>query len=493
MRPTPSIAPSPRRAPLVGAAAPLALALTACVVPEVLGNNSETQGSTADSDVDTEPGTTGGTDTTGGSGDTGTGTTGTGTTEGTSTTEASSTGPETDTSTGTDTDAAPACGEAPTGAPAIPLWSVFDAGFPDGYTRTITLATNIHDQLALAGTQLVSDADQDARVERRDPALGEALWSKTYAGEHGLADLALDVLLADDGTVDVLVRETVVDVPSMAPDWAPETVDARLVVLRYQADGALLWRWEQTHPAVAEHEKYEPAGVIHRDGDGVRVLHWALGEATQVFAVDGDGVLASTTPLATPPGIFLDAGELAESGDAYLVGHSKLPEKYLWVGRFDVGGALLWDDQPSDPNQIPIPHAVVPMPGGDVAIAYALDNKSRIRRYDPSGAEVWTVLADEAGQVGVLGGAVRCDGALVMTGDWVPTSPGVEPYLGWIGVFAAEDGAKAWSTDQDYAQSASFGWGSAIVGLRAGLDVIALGSRLDVALDRPWLGRMSGL
>lgn len=402
-----------------------------------------------------------------------------------------------DTETETDTGGPPICGAGQGGTPGGELlWSLAGADLPAFYTA---VQVNAAEQIALAGTEVLADSDRDVHVTLLE-ADGALAWSEIYAGPNGLTDSALDLVVDGAGTIHVLVRETILELPGDPEQGIAGTSDARLVVLRYAADGALQWRWEQTHPPVAEGEVYTPFGALAHADAGVSVLVRAHDEAPALIRLDALGVALSEVTLAAPAGLSVEQQALTADGAAILAGDLELPlgQHALWVGRFAGDGSLAWSDSFGGLDDTPT--ALIPASDdGEVLMAWStsgpggIDNS--LRRYDPAGATLWTVALPLSGlDSGVSGGARRCDGVVLLTGS-TDAPPAMGSTWGfrrelWVGAYAA-DGAQLWARDLGFGALESNGQANDVASAADG-DAIVVGGFTSESDQGPWLGRFTG-
>ncbi|HRI11234.1 MAG TPA: hypothetical protein PKW35_25625, partial [Nannocystaceae bacterium] len=433
----------PLRHPLTASIAlSLALALAGCVVPKVLGPN--------DTDADTES-----------------------TTESQANTEsATDTQADTDTST-TDTDGPLLCEAGQGGGPGgASTWALAGDELP---AIASAVAVDPSDRIVLAGTVAPPGEDRDVRIEVR-AADGASTWLRSYAGEKGLDDQALDVAVDSAGNVLVLVRETIVSIVGEMT----ETHDARLVVLRLDPDGAQIWRWEQEHPAVAMGSVYEPAGALAIVGDAPRVLVRAHDEPTLVIGLDDLGDAVSSVALAAPAGLDVERQAIAADGSVFIAGDLEfgLSEHDLWIGRFAEDGVLLWSDQFGGLDDSPT--ALIPDGEGGVLLAWSTSLpggiENHLRRHDAAGVTLWSESVPLSGlDAGIADGVIRCDGVLLLTGasekEPAPASTwGFRREL-WVAAYAL-DGTALWSTFHAFGEVESAGEGQGVAALASGDAVV---------------------
>ncbi|PCC72078.1 hypothetical protein SAMN02745121_01287 [Nannocystis exedens] len=406
----------------------------------------------------------------------------------------SSGGSETDGSSGapTSTD-----GESSTGEPAPACepgdlgdaleWSQSAAMLP-GFLPA--LAAGPEDSVVLAG----GTTTDDAFVELRD-AQGAKVWSDVYAGAHGHDDDLLDVAVDPEGFVHVLVREVILNVVAETMG----TFDARLVVLRYAPDGAHVWRWERERAPVEPWGTYFPEGRLAADGESIVVVEWAHNQPVQHVRLDAFGNLQAEVPLATPDFLsYRVRFDVGADGSAVLADTLESPER-LWVGRFDAHGAPAWSVE-FEGDELK-PGSVFAVPGGAAYLTGSLDANPgltfSLRKFAGDGAVEWSQpLPVESTDDIRFGGALRCDGALLLVGGTdKPPQPdnewGQRRDL-WVGLMGA-DGALLWSFEHEFGPPFSWGGGHTAAFTSSGAVVVS-GSFLgeDGSSSRPWLGRLSG-
>ncbi|MFZ6182278.1 hypothetical protein [Nannocystis pusilla] len=379
---------------------------------------------------------------------------------------------------------APAC-EPGEGGGALE-WSQSAAMLP-GFVPG--LAAGPDDSVAIAG----GTATGDAVVELRDAA-GAVVWSDVYAGAHGLDDAAIDVAVDPAGFVHVLVREAILAVEAETMG----TYDARLVVLRYAPDGAKVWRWEHERPPVEPWGSYDPQGTLAVDGETITVLERAFDQPFAHVRLDRFGNVKAETALEVPETlgyqVRLDVGA---DGSAAIAARAELPDR-LWVGRFDASGAPLWSHDLEGKDK---PESVFVADDGAAFLTAAFDADPGLgfsaRKFEGDGTLAWTVpLGLESQDDIAFGGAVRCDGALVLAGG-ADKPPQPDNEWGrrrdlWVGLLGP-DGALLWSFEHEFGPPFSWGDGNTAAFTSSGAVVVS-GSFLgeDGASYQPWLGRLSG-
>lgn len=350
------------------------------------------------------------------------------------------------------------------------------------------LAAGPDDSVAIAG----GTPEGDAVVELRDAA-GAVVWTDVYAGAHGLDDVALDVAVDPEGFVHVLVREAILAVEAETMG----TYDARLVVLRYAPDGAKVWRWEHERPPVEPWGSFYPEGKLAADGETITVVEWAFDEPLEHVRLDRFGNVKAETTLAVPETlgyqVRLDVGA---DGSTAIAARAELPER-LWVGRFDAGGAPLWSHDLEGKDK---PASVFATVDGAAFLTASSDADPGLgfsaRKFAGDGTPAWTVtLALESQDDVAFGGAVRCDGALVLAGG-TDKPPQPDNEWGrrrdlWVGLLGP-DGAPLWSFEHEFGAPFSWGDGNSAAFTSSGAVVVSggfLGE--DGGTYRPWLGRLS--
>ncbi|WAS95185.1 hypothetical protein [Nannocystis punicea] len=379
---------------------------------------------------------------------------------------------------------APAC--TPGDEPGALEWSQSAAALP-GFVPS--LAAGPEDSVVLAGHA----PGNDAFVELRD-AQGAKVWSDVYAGVHGLDDVALDVAVDSKGFVHVLVREVILH----AVAEMMETFDARLVVLRYAPDGAHVWRWEHERAPVEPWGSYSPEGRLAAAGESIVVLEWAYNQPFQHVRLDAFGNVQAEVTLAVPDNSYRVRFDVGADGSVALADTLESPER-LWVGRFDAHGAPAWSVE-FEGDELK-PGSVFAAADGGAYLAGSLDANPglsfSLRKFAGDGAVEWSQgLPVEGADDLRFGGALRCDGALLLVGGTdKPPQPdnewGQRRDL-WAGLMGP-DGALLWSFEHEFGPPFSWGDGNAAAFTSGGAAVVS-GSFLgeDGANYQPWLGRFSG-
>jgi hypothetical protein len=291
----------------------------------------------------------------------------------------------------------------------------------------------------------------------------------------------------------VLVREVIlaVEAEMMA------TTDARLVVLRYAPDGAKEWRWEHERAPVEPWGSYYPEGKLAADGETITVVEWAFDRPFSHVRLDRFGNVEAETTLAAPETldyrVRLDVGA---DGSTAIAARAELPNR-LWVGRFDASGAPLWSVDLESEDK---PGSVFAADDGAAFLTASFDADPGLgfsaRKFAGDGALVWTVpLAVESQDDIAFGGAVRCDGALVLAGG-ADKPPQPDNEWGqrrdlWVGLLGP-DGAPLWSFEHEFGAPFSWGDGNTAAFTSSGAVVVS-GSFLgeDGSHYQPWLGRLS--
>ncbi|MCY0987052.1 hypothetical protein OV203_18780 [Nannocystis sp. ILAH1] len=406
-----------------------------------------------------------------------------GSTSGSSSETGSSSAP-TSSSGDVETGDAPAC--APGEGGGALEWSQSAAMLP-GFVPW--LAAGPDDSVAIAG----GTAAGDAVVELRDAA-GGVKWTDVYAGAHGLDDVALDVAVDPEGFVHVLVREVILSVQAETMG----TTDARLVVLRYAPDGAKLWRWEHERPPVEPWGSYDPEGKLAADGEAITVVEWAFDQPFSHVRLDRFGNVKAETTLAAPETLdFRVRLDVGADGSTAIAARAELPDR-LWVGRFDASGAPLWSVDLESEDK---PGSVFAADDGAAFLTASFDADPGLgfsaRKFTGDGAIAWTQpLAIESQDDIAFGGAVRCDGALVLAGG-ADKPPQPDNEWGqrrdlWVGLLGP-DGALLWSFEHEFGGPFSWGDGNTAAFTSSGAVVVS-GSFLgeDGGNYQPWLGRLSG-
>ena len=298
---------------------------------------------------------------------------------------------------------------------------------------------------------------------------GEAVWTRRYDGPAGAADRVLSVVADGDGAI--------------VAGWETDlTEDADLLIMRYRGDGSLDWVVEEDAGPEAglfasDMVRTEDGGLVLAGGVYAEATDWdvwirrlnpdmsirwtrrieggadALDEAVAValapdggLAVSGFIMLADGTTDAavwrldadgdilwthTHDGAgrsvdaaieltFLPGGDLVTVG--YATSDLEIGDWDVWMRRLDPGGGEVWtvlrEKEGGDRAQ-----AVALLPDGDLAVGGFLCEPGRaldawLARYDPDGSLVWEQLSDGPGGFAdaVNDIAVSTDGTLVVGG-----------------------------------------------------------------------------
>jgi hypothetical protein len=412
-------------------------------------------------------------------------------TDGSSTSSGSDTEEPTDgpptSSTGDPTGDEPASACTPGDGPGALEWSQSAAALP-GFVPA--LAAGPDDSVVLAG----GTAANDAFVELRD-AQGAKVWSDVYAGAHGLDDDVIDVAVDPGGFVHVLVREVILDVVAETMG----TFDARLVVLRFAPDGAHVWRWEHERAPVEPWGSYSPEGRLAADGESIVVVEWADNHPFQHVRLDASGNVQAEVALATPE--FLSHRvrfDVGADGSSVLADTLESPDR-LWVGRFDAHGAPTWSVE-FEGDELKL-GSVFAAAGGAAYLTGSLDANPglafSLRKFAGDGAVEWSQpLPVESTDDIRFGGALRCDGALLLVGG-VDKPPQPDNEWGqrrdlWARLIGP-DGALLWSFEHEF--GLPFSWGDGYSAAFTSSGAVVLGGGFlgeDGSTYQPWLGRVSG-
>ncbi|MCY1060645.1 hypothetical protein [Nannocystis sp. SCPEA4] len=333
--------------------------------------------------------------------------------------------------------------------------------------------------------------DDDVFVEQRDAA-GAVAWSDVYGGAHGEDDRVLDVAVDPAGFVHVLVQEVILNVIGESQF----STDARLVVLRYGPDGSHAWRWERAREPVEAWGSYVPEGMIGVAGEGIVVLEWAYDEPIVQIGLDSAGNLVSETTLAEAQFDHRIQADIGLDGSAAIM-HAADPAG-LWVARFDPAGASTWIDEFGGSDDKP--GGVFAAEDGATYLVWSTGTPEghlfHLRRFDADGGEAWTQELDlPSFDDRRIGGAVRCDGALVLV-DSVGKPPQPDNEWGmrqdlWARLLAP-DGSSQWTFEHEFGPPFSWGEGRGAAFTATGDVVVSATVRDgDGTTFRPWLGRIS--
>jgi hypothetical protein len=293
--------------------------------------------------------------------------------------------------------------------------------------------------ISVAVTDTTED-DEDVVVMQLDVDGNEA-WSLRYEGMAGLTDEPLDIAVADDGSIYVVVREQTLELVS---EGFGSRYEWTLVVLAIEPSGERRWRYER---------------VISPDYDA------PVRTAGIDVAVDGHPIVVEGAPeVNLPPHLLeldrfgnaitsvdLDAGSFAQHIDvdvsatdavyALAVGYEG-----SWIGRVQRDGAVAWADE-SDPGNV----VAMSVAAGADDEAYVLarigddetgDSGFELRRYDADGTIAWRFEQEWSTGAGAPAAVVvDCDGAPLVVGE----EQGQSDRDAWIGRISPS-GALAWST-----------------------------------------------
>jgi hypothetical protein len=380
----------------------------------------------------------------------------------------------------------PVC-ELATGAGTL-AWTM--EGELEGSRSAVAVADG--ERVAVVGAVRTQGTRDDAIVEVRD-ADGGVAWSDPYDGRAGLEDVAVDVAVDAEGFVHVLVVETITEV--LAETQA--TLDARLVVLRYGPAGERVWRWEREHPPAMTFEQYYPEGSLAIVEGRIAILELSWDEPIVRVELDRFGNVVSETALEKTVDLGVRAREIADDGVVVLGGDIEdNGEHQAWVARYGRDGALVWSDAFGTIDDRGI--AVAAAPQGKTWFAWsnreAAQPRVSLRSYDEEGSELSTTPLDVGADGLALASA--CDGGVWLTGgvtrEPLPDAQWDQRMTLWIARHA-DDGAVAWSIEEEMPAPYDYGSGHAIAATPSGRAFL-VGSYLDAtgATYAPWLGRVDG-
>ncbi len=280
-------------------------------------------------------------------------------------------------------------GDEPTGGAAAPTWRLEPGGCGGLYGLVILPDGD----LVVAGELEVEGATRPWAA--RYSAGGDELWSVTLSELGPSAGfLALDRV--DDDLIAVGYHGT---------DGPSEPLLVRLAAI----DGAVLWtRTGEPTAGTLLGAAWSPA----------HATLWTAGGADGALLVpryDGDGALRTT--LEGPAGGYSIgfAAALAGPDDAVVCGRSSALEGgQMWLGRFDLAGALQWSAKGPDPGVGASADCWDLAVGPELAatVAEAGYKGARISQYTADGALAWELLEPDAAAqaVDVLGDEVLVAG-----------------------------------------------------------------------------------
>lgn len=327
-----------------------------------------------------------------------------------------------------------------------------------------------------------TEEDEDVVVALVDWS-GDAAWSLRYEGMAGLTDEALDVEVAPDGSVYVVVREQTKELIS---EGFGSRYERTIAVLAIEPSGARRWRYERVVPPPQYNDNARAAGLAVTDDGHVIVVD---GDATsediappRLLELDrfGNAIVDAELDVALAEVQVLDVD--ASATDAVYV----VAVRYggSWIARLQRDGTIVWVDD-GDPGNV----IAMSVAAGDDDAAYVLartgdeeagDAGFELRRYDAEGSVAWTSGdAWPTGSGSPAAVVVDCDGAPLVVGEVSEA----DDRHGWVGRFSPQ-GDLSWSTTLESVRaiaprSAALGSGGFFVGGLEGGD--ALG---------PWIARL---
>jgi len=289
-----------------------------------------------------------------------------------------------------------------------------------------------------------SEDDTDVVVSRVDSA-GTAQWSLRYEGPAGLDDHALDVAVAGDGSIYVVVREQTLELIS---EGFGNKAERTVVVLAIDPAGGRRWRWARDVPPPMYN-------------DNARMAALAVSETGHIVMIDAD---ATSEGIAPPSFVELDRWgneivradletsvedvlamdlAIAPSGDVWVAG-SIYGES--WIARVRADATIVWEER-TQPASV----RATAIAAGDADEAYALfangdaeagDAGFELRRYEPDGTTAWTYAMQwPSGDGYPAAVVVDCDGAPIVAGEIAA----VPMRSAWIGGITTA-GELAWSS-----------------------------------------------
>ncbi len=236
------------------------------------------------------------------------------------------------------------------------------------------VAVDSEGNVLVAGSLLsVLPADTDALV-RKTTAVGEEVWTRTYAGLAGLDDDAHGVAVDSEGNV-VVVGAVWENAGRMTDAW----------IAKYDADGAELWS-----------DTFDGSESTFDAAYGVAVD-------------DAGNVLVAGTTDESPPSTGCATAD-------------------VWIRKYDPEGTELWTrivDGPQGANDgargVAVDSAGNVVVAGEIDYgprADGIDSRLWVRKYDPEGAEIWTDTFDTEGvRDYAYGVAVDGEGNVVVVGS----------------------------------------------------------------------------
>ncbi|MCA9657616.1 MAG: hypothetical protein KC486_04685 [Myxococcales bacterium] len=273
-------------------------------------------------------------------------------------------------------------------------------------------------------------------VGYRGPANEEHLWLRKYspAGdviweqEHGAKSQGEGVAIGvADGIWAVGRTSTMGDI----------------LVLRFNTDGSFV-----SDDVVDIEGGYDRAWAVVTDADGKAYVAGmgVVGMNTwerlvlRAYAADGDELYTEVEPVPfVTHGIGID---LAADGDLLVAGTwEKNGDQDLWVGRFTSAGAPVWGYNEGDGATWETAWDVAVADDGSIYATGGVGGGKTdvwVRKHDPEGAELWTVLHSSEGLNADRGHGIAVDSV----GDVVVA--GVENGNAWIRKLTAA-GAEVWT------------------------------------------------
>jgi uncharacterized delta-60 repeat protein len=272
--------------------------------------------------------------------------------------------------------------------------------------HAVAIAAN--DDIFVAGSSFTLEDDRDVWVRRYDPAGGGG-FIVTANGSGDGADEARGIAIDPSGNL--LVAGYVTTASAGRDIW----------VRKYTATGATLW----TRTAAGSDGQNDEGHGVATDAAGnviVTGFVWAGADERDVWVrkYDPDGNEDWTATHDGPASASDEGNGVAtdSAGNVVVTGYEETAAvgRDVWVRKYDPDGAEMWTqtyNAPQDATDIGRGVAVdasdAIIVGGSIFRGPQADNVW-VRKYDPAGAEIWTVVYNSDGFLSDVVNAVAVDG-----------------------------------------------------------------------------------
>ncbi len=278
----------------------------------------------------------------------------------------------------------------------------------------------------------VTEDDEDVVVTQLDPD-GDEVWSLRYEGMAGLADDPLDVAVASDGSIYVVVREQTLELVS---EGFGSRYERTIVVLAIEPAGAPRWRYERVVPPPPYNDNARVAGIaVAADGHPIVVDGDATSEEIappHLLELDRFGNEIASVDLDIPISEAQSIDVDVSATDAVHVVVARYGGS--WIGRLQRDGTTVWVDD-DDPGNVIASSVAAGYDDEAYVLARIGDDESgdsgfELRRYAADGSIEWTTSGVWSTGMGAPAAVVvDCDGAPLVVGE----EQGESDRNAWIG------------------------------------------------------------